>query len=83
MSGIGHLHSQDIVHRDLKPENFLVTKDGTIKISDLSLSQKLVNNERIFSPFSISGTPGYAAPEILRGEFYGRSADLFSAGVVL
>ena len=83
ITGLSFLHSKSVVHRDLKPENFLITATGVIKISDFSLAQQLTGEEAIFSPFAVSGTPGYAAPEILNGELYAHSADLFSAGVIL
>ena len=31
---------------------------------------------------TICGTPGYSAPEIIRGERYGAAVDLWSLGVI-
>lgn len=39
MMGLQHAHNKNIIHRDLKPENFLLSLDGTVKISDFGLAQ--------------------------------------------
>jgi len=31
--------TQNIVHGDIKPDNLLITRDGTVKIGDFSVSQ--------------------------------------------
>jgi serine/threonine protein kinase len=83
LRALSYLHGRKIIHRDLKPENLLIAADGTVKISDLSLALRLKPGESIFSPYGFTGTPGYCAPEVLRGEQYGFGADMFSAGVIM
>jgi serine/threonine protein kinase len=83
LAACAYMHECGIVHRDLKPDNFLVNSEGVIKVCDFSIATDIGPDNSIFSPFCVSGTPGYAAPEILSGELYSFSADLFSAGVML
>ena len=81
-------HERGITHRDLKPENVMQTHDGRLKILDFGLA--LVRNEdawsradRMTNPGALIGTPGYMAPEQLRGEEADPRSDLFSLAIVL
>lgn len=50
--GIAHLHALHIVHRDIKPQNILLTRKGTVKISDMGLARKLDGDRASFSTLS-------------------------------
>lgn len=81
-TALEYLHSYGIAYRDLKPENILMSSkedDAEIKLSDFGLSKIIAPNERSDEPF---GTISYAAPEVLLGEEYDKSVDLWSLGVV-
>lgn len=80
-NGMAYLHSfhPPIVHRDLKPSNLLVDFEGRIKVCDFGTSRQVVPS----GTMSVCGTPVYMAPEVLRGERYDESADLYSFGIVL
>merc|ERR1740136_631691 len=67
-----------IAHRDLKPENLLLmskTNDRDIKIADFGFATKVTSEECLKTQ---CGTPGYVAPEILRGVPYGTKSDMWS-----
>lgn len=82
--GLEHLHLQSgILVRDIKPGNVLLDENGQAKISDFGLSCKRADlNERTEQDSPV-GTPGYAAPEVLKLEAYDCEADLFSFGALL
>lgn len=70
------LHDRSIVYRDLKPENVLLDSQGFVKLIDFGCAIKLRN-----PTFSIVGTPHYMAPEVILGNGYGTSCDVWSLGV--
>ena len=57
------MHSRNIIYRDLKPENILIDSDGHIKLTNFGIAKEL--DEETLA-LTITGTPEYIAPEILR-----------------
>ncbi|MBN3302969.1 KCC4 kinase, partial [Amia calva] len=83
LEAVAYLHENGVVHRDLKPENLLyadLSLDAPLKIADFGLS-KIVDEQVTMK--TVCGTPGYCAPEILRGNAYGPEVDMWSVGVIL
>src|SRR5436190_23864063 len=82
-AGLEALHAQAIVHRDIKPANIMLTKDGSVKITDLGLARNL-KAASSFTTVSgaFMGTPGFIAPEQVDGPAVDARADLYSLGVV-
>ncbi|XP_059923237.1 calcium/calmodulin-dependent protein kinase type IV [Gadus macrocephalus] len=83
LEAVAYLHENGVVHRDLKPENLLyedMSLDAPLKIADFGLS-KIIDDQVPMK--TVCGTPGYCAPEILRGNAYGPEVDMWSVGVIL
>jgi serine/threonine protein kinase len=77
-------HKKKIIHRDIKLDNILITQieDQTsyeIRIADFGLATFTPNDELITHR---CGSPGYVAPEVLKGKPYNYKADIFGAGSV-
>jgi hypothetical protein len=84
--GLAAAHAAGIVHRDLKPENVVRRTDGQIKILDFGLARMDDGNAatalRLTQTGMAVGTPGYMAPEQLRGAGVDARADVFAFGIV-
>jgi hypothetical protein len=79
--GLAAIHAQWVLHGDLKPANIILrTENQTPVITDFGTTTWLTENDRATWR---GGTPGFIAPEILRGEAPTVASDLYSLGVVL
>nr|CDS27313.1 mitogen activated protein kinase kinase kinase [Hymenolepis microstoma] len=84
--GISCLHKHGILHRDLKGANLLVDCTGSVvRISDFGASARLGSQGSVTGQFQgqVIGTFAFMAPEVLRGETYGRACDIWSVGCCL
>ncbi len=85
--GMAYAASQGMTpHRDIKPDNIMITRTGTLKITDFGLARYWEGTRRTYDddgyPHSIAGTCPWMAPE----QFEGRSdlrSDIYSFGVVM
>jgi hypothetical protein len=79
-------HRHGIVHRDLKPENVLRSDDGRLKIVDFGIARTLSPVPDAQAGLTLAGTrlgtPGYMAPEQLRGQPVDARVDIFAFGVM-
>jgi tetratricopeptide (TPR) repeat protein len=82
---VGYAHGVGVVHRDLKPANLLVNAAGEVKLLDFGIAKLLEADEE----GATTGmglrlmTPGYAAPEQVRGDAITAATDIHGLGVVL
>lgn len=75
-------HAAGVWHRDIKPSNVLVTAAGRVKLTDFGIA-RFAEQDEDAEDTTITGSPGYIAPELYTGDPIDHRADVFSAGVLL
>ncbi|MBV7696126.1 serine/threonine-protein kinase [Streptomyces sp. TRM70350] len=87
-AGLAHalkdIHAAGIVHRDLKPSNVLVTIDGP-RVIDFGIARAMetVTDGGLTRTGALVGSPGFMAPEQVRGDRVTAACDVFCLGSVL
>lgn len=79
-SALEHAAQFGIIHADIKPANLIVAGQGRIKLSDFGLSRIQHSEDQ---KQTISGTPAYVAPELIRGEALSIQSDMYALGITL
>jgi serine/threonine protein kinase len=73
-----------IIHRDIKPANLMLTRDGTVKVSDLGLAKKLTDDSDVTMTGVGMGSPHFLAPEQADDAAHvDHRADIYALGVTL
>ncbi|RMB92363.1 hypothetical protein DUI87_31238 [Hirundo rustica rustica] len=80
LQGLDFLHSNHVIHRDVKSRNILLRTDGSVKLADFGLFVQLT--PELSRQSSVSGTSGWMAPEVVKGQPSGPKADIWSFGIV-
>ncbi|MFF6785061.1 protein kinase [Streptomyces sp. NPDC012510] len=87
-AGLAHaledIHAAGLIHRDLKPSNVLVTIDGP-RVIDFGIARALetVADGGLTRTGALVGSPGFMAPEQVRGDRITPACDVFCLGSVL
>jgi len=90
-------HTRRIVHRDLKPSNIMLGDYGEVYVLDWGVARVLAEDHATSAAGApdigsldgatkagaLLGTPGYMAPEQVRGEPVGPAADVYALGAML
>ncbi|HVR21536.1 MAG TPA: serine/threonine-protein kinase, partial [Polyangiaceae bacterium] len=84
-------HQNGVVHRDIKPANIVVSRLARswdfVKVLDFGLvklesARESELSAKLTAESSVSGTPGFIAPEVVLGEPSDHRVDIYSLGCV-
>jgi len=80
---VAYAHRNLVIHRDLKPSNVLVDHSGHVRLLDFGIGQFTgAEDERTQTLWRVL-TPGYAAPEQIRGASPSTAIDVYGLGALL
>jgi serine/threonine protein kinase/predicted Zn-dependent protease len=85
IAGITAIHAAGVIHRDIKPNNVMLDRSGSdicLSIMDFGLARLYESETTALTQGFIAGTPGYIAPELLRGAPPSQATDIFALGVL-
>ncbi len=83
LSALAYAHERKVIHRDIKPANMMLTKDGTIKLTDFGLA-KVGGDRSLTKTGTTMGSIYYMSPEQVSGSGpVDARSDLYSLGVSL
>ena len=78
ITALEYIHSKNIIHRDIKPENLVLEEQGYARLTDFGIARKNKDGNK----GDTSGTPGYMAPEVMRGGSHSFEVDFFAIGII-
>ena len=84
--GLAYLHEKGWLHCDIKPDNLLITENGSTKVIDFAISQKIRKGfGKLLGGRSktLQGTRSYMSPEQIRGKGLDEQSDIYSFGCTI
>ena len=79
--GLAVAHRANLVHRDLKPANLLITKTGSVKVTDFGLAKEIgLKDADLTQDNKTLGTPSYMSPEQCHAQKLDARSDIYSLG---
>ena len=83
LDALAYAHEQGVIHRDVAPGNILITKEGTVKLTDFGLACA-VNDLHRSSRGAAAGSLWYMSPEQVTGsDEVDSRTDIYATGAVL
>lgn len=81
---VAFAHSKKVLHGDLKPSNIMIEQSHNVYLMDWGNASVMEDHpEDTELKDTISGTPSYLSPELVRGEYMDCRSEIFTLGLIL
>lgn len=80
LSALSYAHGRGVIHRDIKPANIMLTRAGTVKLTDFGVAS-MADTSNLTRTGTAMGSLHYMSPEQIKAKHADCRSDIYSLGI--